>query len=187
VWRQTEEDRNCVEFVKVAILILLTPLSLNDTHARETRMVARRILHASRNIPSLFARDIPAAVAKSMSKNILNVYAKCPVGRFAHSPLSHCHVYSCSIQLEGTGCQASISYKTYFDSDQVRACCKLAFYLLIERPLNRHFPQISNNTLILLVPTTCRTRGVVARLPTWPRRTAVALRAPEMVLLTQTN
>jgi hypothetical protein len=87
-------------------------------------MVARQILHASRSILSSFARDIPAAVAKSMSRNILNVYAKCPVERLVYSPLSHCHVWSCPIQLEGTGCQASISYKTYFDSDQVRACCK---------------------------------------------------------------
>ena len=27
------------------------------------------------------------------------------------------------IQLEGIGCPASISYKTYFDTDEVRACC----------------------------------------------------------------
>jgi len=27
------------------------------------------------------------------------------------------------IQLDGQGCQASISYKTYFETEEVRACC----------------------------------------------------------------
>jgi hypothetical protein len=32
-----------------------------------------------------------------------------------------------SYQLEGVGCPASISFKTYFDTDEVRACCKIIY------------------------------------------------------------
>jgi hypothetical protein len=39
-------------------------------------------------------------------------------------------------QLEGVGCPASISYKTYFDTEEVRACCKsfTDFYYDLVKP-----------------------------------------------------
>lgn len=33
---------------------------------------------------------------------------------------------SWSAQLDGVGCPASISYKTYYDTEEVRACCMLS-------------------------------------------------------------
>lgn len=89
-------------------------------------MAARQTLPALRSTPNSFVPDILAVVAKSMSRSILNVYAKYPVERLVFSfTLSPCiRILVMLIQLEGTGCQASISYKTYFDSEQVRACCE---------------------------------------------------------------
>ena len=60
-------------------------------------MVARRILPASRSIRSSFARDIPAAVAKSMSRSILNAYAKCLAERFVHSLY---HMVTCIVMFD---------------------------------------------------------------------------------------
>ena len=39
-------------------------------------------------------------------------------------------------QLEGTGCSASISFKTYYETEEVRVCCESSWVLLWTRSLN---------------------------------------------------
>ena len=45
----------------------------------------------------------------------------------------------CSVgksQLEGTGCSASISFKTYYETEEVRVCCK--FGLAVDDEESEH-------------------------------------------------
>ncbi|CAA7265957.1 unnamed protein product [Cyclocybe aegerita] len=86
-WRNTEEERNCVEFVK------------GDTHG-------------SKADPPRF-KDHTKLVCARHSRSGRKKYVKKHPERVRKVP---------SRKLEGTGCSASISYKTYFDSEQVRAC-----------------------------------------------------------------
>jgi hypothetical protein len=50
-----------------------------------------------------------------------------------------------TLQLEGQGCQASISYKTYFDTEEVRACCKI-LSILENIPMSHHKQDISQHS-----------------------------------------
>ncbi|KAF9527724.1 hypothetical protein CPB83DRAFT_894909 [Crepidotus variabilis] len=86
-WRNAEEERNCVEFVK------------GDTHG-------------SKADPPRF-KDHTKLVCARHSRSGRKKYVKKHPERVRKVP---------SRKLEGIGCSASISYKTYFDSDQVRAC-----------------------------------------------------------------
>ncbi|KAF8167689.1 hypothetical protein B0H34DRAFT_682701 [Crassisporium funariophilum] len=86
-WRATEEERQCVEFVK------------GDTHG-------------SKADPPRF-KDHTKLVCARHSRSGRKKYVKKHPERVRKVP---------SRKLEGQGCQASISYKTYFDTEEVRAC-----------------------------------------------------------------
>ncbi|KAF9481652.1 hypothetical protein BDN70DRAFT_875954 [Pholiota conissans] len=86
-WRQNEEERNCVEFVK------------GDTHG-------------SKADPPRF-KDHTKLVCARHSRSGRKKYVKKHPERVRKVP---------SRKLDGQGCQASISYKTYFDTEEVRAC-----------------------------------------------------------------
>jgi len=86
-WRTSEEESNCVEFVK------------GDTHG-------------SKADPPRF-KDHTKLVCARHSRSGRKKYVKKHPERVRKVPTR---------KLEGQGCQASISYKTYFDTDEVRAC-----------------------------------------------------------------
>ncbi|KAF8913073.1 hypothetical protein CPB84DRAFT_1841487 [Gymnopilus junonius] len=86
-WRNAEEERHCVEFVK------------GDTHG-------------SKADPPRF-KDHTKLVCARHSRSGRKKYIKKHPERVRKVP---------SRKLEGQGCQASISYKTYFDTEEVRAC-----------------------------------------------------------------
>ncbi|KAG6821394.1 hypothetical protein H0H93_014191 [Arthromyces matolae] len=86
-WRQQEEDRQMVEFVK------------GDTHG-------------SKAVPPRF-KDHTKLVCARHSRSGRKKYVKKHPERVRKVP---------SRKLDGVGCPASISYKTYFDTDEVRAC-----------------------------------------------------------------
>ena len=75
-WRTGEEERQCVEFVKV--------ISYSSSHAfcshlhpaRVIRMEARQTRRDSRTIQSLFVLDTPAADVKNMLKSIQRGFAR---------------------------------------------------------------------------------------------------------------
>ncbi|RXW22580.1 hypothetical protein EST38_g3296 [Candolleomyces aberdarensis] len=86
-WRQDEEERNMVEFVK------------GDTHG-------------SKAVPPRF-KDHTKLVCARHSRSGRKKYVKKHPERVRKVP---------SRKLEGQGCPASISYKTYYDTEEVRAC-----------------------------------------------------------------
>ncbi|TFK36921.1 hypothetical protein BDQ12DRAFT_686095 [Crucibulum laeve] len=86
-WRNAEEERQMVEFVK------------GDTHG-------------SKAVPPRF-KDHTKLVCARHSRSGRKKYVKKHPERVRKVP---------SRKLEGVGCPASISYKTYFDSEEVRAC-----------------------------------------------------------------
>ncbi|KAF4622962.1 hypothetical protein D9613_002189 [Agrocybe pediades] len=86
-WRNAEEERHCVEFVK------------GDTHG-------------SKADPPRF-KDHTKLVCARHSRSGRKKYVKKHPERVRKVP---------SRKLDGQGCQASISYKTYFDTEEVRAC-----------------------------------------------------------------
>jgi len=86
-WRNQEEERQMVEFVK------------GDTHG-------------SKAVPPRF-KDHTKLVCARHSRSGRKKYVKKHPERVRKVP---------SRKLEGVGCPASISFKTYFDTDEVRAC-----------------------------------------------------------------
>jgi hypothetical protein len=103
-WREKEEEEKVVEFVK------------GDTHGSKAvpprfkdhvKLVCAR---HSRSGRKKYVKKFPERVRKLPSRKVC--YMLCA----SNAPLT-------SIQLEGRGCPASMSYKTYFDTPEVRACC----------------------------------------------------------------
>lgn len=86
-WRNQEEERQMVEFVK------------GDTHG-------------SKAVPPRF-KDHTKLVCARHSRSGRKKYVKKHPERVRKVP---------SRKLEGIGCPASISFKTYYDTDEVRAC-----------------------------------------------------------------
>ncbi|KAJ3760560.1 hypothetical protein EV360DRAFT_39581 [Lentinula raphanica] len=71
--------------------------------------------HGSKAIPPRF-KDHTKLVCARHSRSGRKKYVKKHPERVRKVP---------SRKLEGQGCPASISYKTYFDTDEIRACCEL--------------------------------------------------------------
>ncbi|KXN88741.1 hypothetical protein AN958_06608 [Leucoagaricus sp. SymC.cos] len=103
-WRQAEEERTMCEFVKVCIASSLT----SDI---EIQVLYQGDTHGSKAVPPRF-KDHTKLVCARHSRSGRKKYIKKHPERVRKVP---------SRKLE-VGCPASISYKTYFDSEQVRAC-----------------------------------------------------------------
>ena len=87
-WRATEEERQCVEFVKVVFCFPLPACLPSSSHlhpARAILMEARQILRDSRIIQSLFVLGTPAADVKNISKNIQRGFVRFLVERWSSS------------------------------------------------------------------------------------------------------
>lgn len=82
-------------------------------------------------------------------------------------------------QLDGQGCQASISYKTYFDTEEVRACCTFLCPIALRVDIDQ-CEQTSHNTLMRLVPQTCHSRVVAVKLQFRMKRNVVATKVSQL-------
>ncbi|KAG5654706.1 hypothetical protein H0H81_007462 [Sphagnurus paluster] len=103
-WRAQEEERQTVEFVK-ACLHIHTPEISPLTHTQGDT-------HGSKAVPPRF-KDHTKLVCARHSRSGRKKYVKKHPERVRKVP---------SRKLDGQGCPASISFKTYFDTDEVRAC-----------------------------------------------------------------
>ncbi|KAF8665264.1 hypothetical protein AX16_000285 [Volvariella volvacea WC 439] len=95
-WRMQEEERQMVEFVKAS--------RNSSRYSGDT--------HGSKAVPPRF-KDHTKLVCARHSRSGRKKYVKKHPERVRKVP---------SRKLEGIGCLASISYKTYYDTDEVRAC-----------------------------------------------------------------
>lgn len=107
-WRRKEEEEKMIEFVK------------GDTHGSKavpprfkdhTKLVCARHTRSGRK---KYVKKYPDRVRKVPSRKV----------RVYHGARRYSLSLALPRQLEGTGCSASISYKTYFDTDEVRVCCE---------------------------------------------------------------
>ena len=107
-WRVKEEEEKIIEFVK------------GDTHGSKAvpprfkdhvKLVCAR---HSRSGRKKYVKKYPERVRKVPSRKVW------PMPFFLCFLRIHSHF---CVQLEGIGCPASISYKTYFDTPEVRVCC----------------------------------------------------------------
>jgi len=80
-WRNGEEERNCVEFVKVRGLCSMCILHIAQLQRRGIRTAVKQTRLVSRIIPSLYAQDTLAVGAKNMSKNTQSACARSRVVR----------------------------------------------------------------------------------------------------------
>lgn len=111
-WRRKEEEEKMIEFVK------------GDTHGSKavpprfkdhTKLVCARHTRSGRK---KYVKKYPDRVRKVPSRKVRTVFSPCHDGLLS----------AIARKLEGTGCSASISYKTYFDTDEVRVCCECSYY-----------------------------------------------------------
>ena len=111
-WRTREEDTQMVEFVK------------GDTHGSKavpprfkdhTKLVCAR---HSRSGRKKYVKKHPDRVRKVPSRKVSLLLSSTRATTSAHARA--CNMYE---KLEGQGCQASISYKTYYDTEDIRVCC----------------------------------------------------------------
>jgi len=109
-WRAREEEGKVVEFVK------------GDTHGSKavpprfkdhTKLVCARHTRSGRK---KYVKKFPERQRKLPSRKVrFDMYV---LLRSSHFSLG---------KLDGEGCPASISYKTFFHTDEVRACCMFLF------------------------------------------------------------
>jgi hypothetical protein len=106
-WRQHEEETQMVEFVK------------GDTHG--SKAVPPRFKDHTKLVCARHSRSGRKKYVKKHPERVRKV----PSRKVRTRSTLHCMIYlRVPCQLEGQGCQASISYKTYFDTDEVRVCCR---------------------------------------------------------------
>ena len=106
-WKEKEEEEKVVEFVK------------GDTHGSKAvpprfkdhvKLVCAR---HSRSGRKKYVKKYPERVRKVPSRKV------CRMSCALNASLT----FTIAPQLEGRGCPASMSYKTYFDTLEVRVCC----------------------------------------------------------------
>jgi hypothetical protein len=106
-WRQHEEETQMVEFVK------------GDTHG--SKAVPPRFKDHTKLVCARHSRSGRKKYVKKHPERVRKV----PSRKVRTRSTLHCMIcLHVPCQLEGQGCQASISYKTYFDTDEVRVCCR---------------------------------------------------------------
>jgi hypothetical protein len=107
-WRVKEEDEKVVEFVK------------GDTHGSKAvpprfkehvKLVCARHCRSGRK---KYVKKYPERIRKVPSRKV----------RCVRVELELCAERQSRRQLDGKGCSASISYKTYFDTEEIRVCCE---------------------------------------------------------------
>ena len=108
-WRAQEEETNVVEFVK------------GDTHG--SKAVPPRFKDHTKLVCARHSRSGRKKYVKKHPERVRKVPSR-KVRRSASG--DHSHVKQWIRKLEGQGCPASISFKTYYDTDEVRACCKIS-------------------------------------------------------------
>ena len=108
-WREQEEEANVVEFVK------------GDTHG--SKAVPPRFKDHTKLVCARHSRSGRKKYVKKHPERVRKVPSR-KVRRSAFG--DHSHVKQWIRKLEGQGCPASISFKTYFNTDEVRACCKIS-------------------------------------------------------------
>lgn len=107
-WREKEEEEKVVEFVK------------GDTHG--SKAVPPRFKDHVKLICARHSRSGRKKYVKKYPERIRKVPSR-KVYSYVSVSMNASLIPLVASQLDGRGCQASMSYKTYFDTSEVRVCC----------------------------------------------------------------